>query len=112
MLNGESFQPRLLEDRAKQERPPAHRNTPRLRQTLDAHDGRIGIGAAEFVPEIERGHWPREESGGNCRRNRWRALRTISSSTCRLDRAAADLNEKMAVVMASPPSSSGARSSK
>src|SRR5262249_54342363 len=71
-----------------------------------------GIGTAEFVPEIERSHRPREDQVATAaHRNKWRALRIISSSICRLDRAAVLLNEKMAAAIAPRPSSSGARSS-
>src|SRR6188472_1687778 len=101
-----------LEDRPEQERPPAHLDMRRFGQPLDAHGGRVGIGAAEFVPEVERRHGPRKNQVATAaRRRRWRAFRTISSSICRLDRAPLVLNEKIAVVIASPPSPSGARSS-
>src|SRR5690242_13975495 len=69
-----------LEDRPEQERPPAHLDMRRFSQPLDAHGGRVGIGAAEFVPEVERRHGPRKNQVATAaRRRRWRALRTISS---------------------------------
>jgi hypothetical protein len=45
-----------LEDRPEQERPPAHIDAGLSCQPLNAHGSRIGIGAAEFVPELDIGH--------------------------------------------------------
>src|SRR5689334_22709583 len=48
--------PKFLEDRPEQEGPPAQLDPGLLRQRLDAHRCRIGIGAAELVPELECRH--------------------------------------------------------
>ena len=60
-LGGEDVEGRVvpalrLEDRAEQEGSPAHANSGLRRQPPDAHGGRVGIGAAELVPELQFAH--------------------------------------------------------
>ena len=70
-LGGEDVERRIvpaerLEDRPEQEGAPAQLHPRLRRQLLDAHDGGIGIGAAELVPELDAAHDLVPVAGESC----------------------------------------------